>query len=37
MNALVLLLALGQYTPQEAQSLFVEANDAYYKADYAAA
>lgn len=33
----VLLLALGQYTPNEAQALFVEANDAYYKADYAQA
>ncbi|MCC6333343.1 MAG: SH3 domain-containing protein [Myxococcales bacterium] len=35
--ALALALALGQYTPAEAQALFVEANDAYYKADYAAA
>lgn len=37
MIALVLALTLGQYTPQEAQALFVEANDAYYKGDYAAA
>lgn len=36
-SALLLALALGQYTPAEAQALFVEANDAYYKADYAAA
>jgi hypothetical protein len=35
--ALALALALGQYTPEEAQALFVEANDAYYKGDYAAA
>jgi hypothetical protein len=37
MSTLLLLLALSQYTPQEAQALFVEANDAYYKADYQAA
>ena len=37
MTSLVLALALAQYTPQEAQSLFVEGNDAYYKGDYAAA
>lgn len=37
MIALVLTLALGQYTPQEAQALFVEGNDAYYKGDFAAA
>ena len=36
-SALLLALALGQYTPAEAQALFVEANDAYYKADYATA
>lgn len=36
-HALLLALALGQYTPDEAQALFVEANDAYYKADYATA
>ncbi len=35
--ALLAALALGQYTPQEAQSLFVEANDAYYRGDHAAA
>jgi tetratricopeptide (TPR) repeat protein len=28
---------LGQYTPAEAQALFVEANDAYYRGDYATA
>ena len=37
----LLLLALGAapttYTPQEAQALFTEANDAYYKQDYATA
>jgi hypothetical protein len=32
-TALVLALALA-YTPQEAQTLFVEANDAYYRQDY---
>lgn len=31
---LLLGLALGQYTPQEAQSVFVEGNDAYYRQDY---
>lgn len=36
-SALLLALALGQYTPAEAQALFVEANDAYYQADYATA
>ncbi|MEW5739565.1 MAG: SH3 domain-containing protein [Myxococcota bacterium] len=35
--ALALALALGQYTAQEAQALFVEANDAYYRGDLAAA
>jgi hypothetical protein len=35
--SLVLALTLAQYTPQEAQALFVEANDAYYKGDYPAA
>lgn len=37
MLPLLLTLSLGQYTPQEAQALFVEANDAYYKGDYDAA
>lgn len=37
MTSLVLALALAQYTPQEAQSLFVEGNDAYYKGEFAAA
>ncbi len=37
MISLVLALTLAQYTPQEAQALFVEANDAYYKGDYPAA
>jgi tetratricopeptide (TPR) repeat protein len=37
MLSLILTLSLGQYTPQEAQALFVEANDAYYKGDYEAA
>jgi hypothetical protein len=37
MTALVLALVLGQYTPQEAQQLFVEGNDAYYKQDWATA
>lgn len=37
MISLVLALTLSQYTPQEAQTLFVEGNDAYYKGDYAAA
>lgn len=35
--ALGALLAQGYYTPQEAQALFLEANDAYYREDYAAA
>ncbi len=34
MLSLLLTLSLGQYTPQEAQALFVEANDAYYKGDF---
>lgn len=34
MISLVLALTLSQYTPQEAQALFVEGNDAYYKGDY---
>ncbi len=41
MIALLLSLALAQapsgYTPEEAKALFTEANDAYYKQDYAAA
>lgn len=37
MIALVLALTLGQYTGQEAQALFVEGNDAYYKGDFSAA
>jgi hypothetical protein len=37
MIAALLALTLGQYTPQEAQALFVEGNDAYYKADYVTA
>lgn len=37
MTSLVLALALAQYTPQEAQAVFVEANDAYYRGDFAAA
>lgn len=41
MIALVLALSLAQaaagYTPEEAKALFAEANDAYYKQDYAAA
>jgi hypothetical protein len=36
-SALLLALVLGQYTPEEARSLFVEANDAYYRGDYAGA
>lgn len=32
--SLALALTLTQYTAQEAQSLFVEGNDAYYKGDY---
>lgn len=37
MTALVLALLLSQYTPQEAQALFVEGNDAYYTGDFATA
>lgn len=37
MSALLLTLVLAQYTPQEAQAVFVEGNDAYYKGDYATA
>lgn len=37
MITLLLALTLGGYTPQEAQALFVEANDAYYKRDLATA
>lgn len=37
MISLVLALTLAQYTPQEAQSLFVEGNDAYYKGEFATA
>ncbi len=37
MTSLLLALTLAQYTPQEAQALFVEANDAYYRGDLAAA
>ncbi len=40
MNCALLALALTQatyYTPQEAQTLFAQANDAYYKQDFAAA
>lgn len=37
MTSFVLALALAQYTPQEAQSLFVEGNDAYYKGEFATA
>ena len=37
MISLVLALTLAQYTPQEAQALFVEGNDAYYKGDFAIA
>ena len=36
MSALLAALVLA-YTPQEAQALFVEANDAYYRQDYKAA
>ncbi|MFZ5441466.1 MAG: SH3 domain-containing protein [Myxococcota bacterium] len=36
-TSLLLALALGQYTPQEAQALFVEGNDAYYSGDLAGA
>lgn len=35
--ALTLTLTLAQYTPQEAQSVFVEGNDAYYKGEFATA
>lgn len=31
---LLVALSLGQYTPAEAQALFVEANDAYYQGHY---
>lgn len=34
MIGLVLALTLAQYTPQEAQQLFVEGNDAYYKGEW---
>ncbi|MFO0594281.1 MAG: tetratricopeptide repeat protein [Myxococcaceae bacterium] len=34
MIALTLALALAQFTPQEAQAIFVEGNDAYYKGEY---
>ena len=37
MISLVLALTLAQYTPQEAQALFVEGNDAYYKGEFATA
>lgn len=37
MISLVLALTLGQYTAAEAQALFTEANDAYYRGDFAAA
>lgn len=37
MISLVLALTLAQYTPQEAQSLFVEGNDAYYKGEFTTA
>jgi hypothetical protein len=37
MSALLLTLLLAQYTPQEAQALFIEGNDAYYQGDYARA
>lgn len=37
MSALLLTLALGAFTPEEAQALFVEGNDAYYRQDYATA
>lgn len=37
MSSLLLALMLAQYTPQEAQGLFVEGNDAYYQGDYATA
>ena len=33
MIGLLLSLTLAQYTPQEAQALFVEANDAYYRGE----
>lgn len=36
-TSVVLALFLAQYTPQEAQSVFVEANDAYYRGDFNAA
>lgn len=34
MITLLLAMTLAQYTPQEAQSLFVEGNDSYYKGEY---
>ncbi len=37
MTGLLALALLAQFTPQEAQQLFVEGNDAYYKQDYATA
>ena len=37
MITLLLTLTLGQYTAQEAQALFVEGNDAYYRQDWATA
>ncbi|HEY1089222.1 MAG TPA: SH3 domain-containing protein [Archangium sp.] len=37
MSALVLALVLAQYTPQEAQTVFVEGNDAYYQGDFVTA
>lgn len=37
MNALLIALLLAQYTPKEAQSLFMEGNDAYYRGDFPAA
>ncbi|MGV3625769.1 MAG: SH3 domain-containing protein [Archangium sp.] len=36
-TSLLLTLSLAQYTPQEAQSVFIEANDAYYRGDFDAA
>lgn len=37
MISLILALALGQYTPQEAQTVFREGNDAYYRGDFSTA
>ncbi len=37
MISLVLALTLGQYTAAEAQALFTEANEAYFRGDYATA